>query len=69
MVSEILLRQDFKGQGHYDNVKGQITIHCDTAHLNPPTNVPTKYELPLPHSFSDIARTIFPTTHPAGCHG
>ena len=31
----------------------------DTAHLHPLTNVPTKYQLPTPHGFQDIARTRF----------
>ena len=29
------------------------------AHLHPLTNVPTKYQLPTPYSFRDIARTRF----------
>ena len=31
----------------------------DAAHLQPPTNVPTKYQLPTPYGFWDIARTKF----------
>ena len=31
----------------------------DIAHLQPPTNVPTKYQLPTPYRFRDIARTRF----------
>ena len=31
----------------------------DVAHLHPLTNVPTKYQLPRPYSFRDIARTRF----------
>ena len=31
----------------------------DVAHLHPLTNVPTKYQLPTPYSFRDIARTNF----------
>ena len=31
--------------------------HQDAAHLHPITNVPTKYQLPTPYSFRDIART------------
>ena len=38
------VQQDFKGQGHYDKVKSRS--HHDAAHLQPLTNVPTKYELP-----------------------
>ena len=33
--------------------------HHDVAHLHPPTNVPTKYQLPTPYSFRDIAWTRF----------
>ena len=29
------------------------------SHLQPPTNVPTKYQLPTPYSFQDIAKTRF----------
>ena len=31
----------------------------DVAQLHPLTNVPTKYQLPTPYSFRDIARTRF----------
>ena len=31
----------------------------DAAHLHPLTNVSTKYQLPTPYSFRDIARTRF----------
>ena len=31
----------------------------DVAHLHPLTNVPTKYQLPTPYGFRDIARTRF----------
>ena len=30
--------------------------HHDVAHLQPPTNVPTKYQFPTPYGFQDIAR-------------
>ena len=33
--------------------------HHDVAHLHPLTNVPTKYQLPTPYSFWDIAQTRF----------
>ena len=33
--------------------------HHDVAHLHPLTNVPTKYQLPTPYSYRDIARTRF----------
>ena len=48
------VQQDFKGQGHYDKVKGH-----DVAYLHPLTNVPTKYQLPTPYGFRDIAQTRF----------
>ena len=51
------VQQDFKGQGHYDKVKSRS--HHDVAQLHPLTNVPTKYQLPTPYSFRDIARTRF----------
>ena len=31
--------------------------HNDIAHLHPLTNVPTRYQLPTPHSFPDITQT------------
>ena len=49
------VQQDFKG--HYNKVKSRS--HHDAAHLQPLTNVPTKHQLPTPHSFQDIARTRF----------
>ena len=33
--------------------------HQDIANLHPLTNIPTKYQLPTPYSFQDIARTRF----------
>ena len=33
--------------------------HHDAAHLQPLTNVPTKYQLPAPYGCRDIARTRF----------
>ena len=51
------VQQDFKGQGHYGKVKSRS--HHDVAHLHPLTNVPTKYQLPTPYSFRDIAQTRF----------
>ena len=56
-VSDILSGQNFTGQGHYGKVKARS--HHYVAHLQPPTNVPTKYQLPTPYSFRDIARTRF----------
>ena len=31
----------------------------DVTHLQPPTNVPTKYQLPTHYSFTDVAQTRF----------
>ena len=56
-VAEIQPRQGFIGQGHYGKVKSR-SDH-DVAHLQLLTNVPTKYQLPTPHGFRDIARTRF----------
>ena len=56
-VSEIWPGQDFIGQGHYSKVKSR-SDH-DVAHLHPLTNAPTKYLLPTPYGFRDIARTRF----------
>ena len=53
-VSELWPGQDFIGQGHYGKVKSR-SDH-DIAHLDPLTNVPTKYYFPTPYSFQDIAR-------------
>ena len=44
-------RQDFKTHGHYDKVKGQTKITHDVAHLQPLSNVPTKYQLPTLYRF------------------
>ena len=49
------VQQDFIGQGHYSKVKSKS--NHDIAHLQPLTNVPTKYQLPTPYGFRDIART------------
>ena len=48
-VSYIWPGQDCIGQGHYSKVKSRS--HYDTTHLHPPTNVPTKYQLPTPYGF------------------
>ena len=41
--------------------QGHITSrsHNDIAHLHPLTNVPTKYKLPIPYGFRDMARLDF----------
>ena len=51
--------QDFQTQGHYGRSKVKSRSHHDVAHLHPLTNVPTKYKLPTPYSFRDIAWTRF----------
>ena len=51
------VQQDVKGQDNYDKVKSRS--HHDAAHLQPPTNVPTKHQLPTPYGFIDIAQTRF----------
>ena len=51
------VQQHFNGQGHYDKVESRS--HHDAAHLQPLTNVPTKYQLPTPYVLRDIARTRF----------
>ena len=43
----------------WELAKGQSVSHHDVAHLKPSTNVPTKYQLPTPYGFQDIARTRF----------
>ena len=57
MVSEIQPGQDFIGQGHYGKVKSR-SDHA-VAHLQPLTNVPTKYQLPTPCSLREIAGQDF----------
>ena len=42
-------------QGQRSNQGHIMTI----AHLQPPANVPTKYQLPTPYAFRDIAWTRF----------
>ena len=51
------VQQDFTGQGHYNKFKSRS--HHDAAHLQPSANVPTKYQLPRPYGFRDIAQTRF----------
>ena len=53
------VQQDFKGQGYYDRSKVKSRSDYDIAHLHPLINVPTKYQLPTPYGFRDIARTRF----------
>ena len=43
------MEQDFKTHGQYEKVKSRS--HHDVAHLQPLTNVPTKYQLPTPYGF------------------
>ena len=56
-VSKISHRHHFKDQGHYGKVKSRSDN--DVAHLHPLTNIPTKYQLPTPYGFRDIAWTRF----------
>ena len=49
--------QDFIEQGQYGKVKSRS--HQNVAEQHPLTNVPTKYQLPTPYGFRDIAQTIF----------
>ena len=39
--------------------KVKSRLQHDVSHLHPRTSVPTKYQLPTPYSFRDIARTRF----------
>ena len=41
--------QDFITHGQYSKVKSRS--HHDVAHLQPPTNVPIKYQLATPYGF------------------
>ena len=58
-VSEILPRQGFIVRGQYSKVKGQIKVTLRRCIPTPQTNVPTKYQLPTPYGFQDIAWTRF----------
>ena len=58
-VSKIYPGQDFIGQGHYGKVKGQIKVTLGCCTPTTLTHVSTKYQLPIPYSFRDIARTRF----------
>ena len=44
-----------------DTIRSKVKSrsHHDIAHLQPPTDVPTKYQLPTPYRFQDIAQTRF----------
>ena len=43
----------------HDHNKVKSRSHLDVAHLQLLTNVPTKYQLPTPYDFRDIARPRF----------
>ena len=58
-LSEIQQGLDFKTQGHYCKVKLKSKPHHDVPHLHTLTNITTKYHLPTPYSFLDIAQTRF----------
>ena len=57
MESKKELRQDSKTRGHFDKVKSRS--QHDVAHLQALINIPTKYQLPTPYGFQDIAQTRF----------
>ena len=59
MVSEIMHGQDFKGRGHYGRVESQIQVTPSCCTPTPQTNAPTKYRLPAPFGFQNIAWTRF----------
>ena len=46
-------------QSSVSYIKVKSRSHHDVAHLQPLTNVPTKYQLPTPYAFQDIAQTRF----------
>ena len=48
--------QDFKGQGHYDNVKS--SSNHDATHQHPLTNDHTKCKLPTPYVSIDLAAHV-----------
>ena len=50
-VSEILSGQNFKGQGHYSKVKGQIKVTPWRSTLTTPNQYPYKYQLHTPYAF------------------
>ena len=53
------VQQDFKGRGQYSKLKVQIKSHHNFVHLQPPTDVPTKYQVSTPYDFRDISWTKF----------
>ena len=53
------VQQDFKVKVTMTRSKVKSRSHYDVAHLQPLTNVPTKYQLPTLYGFRDIARTRF----------
>ena len=58
-VSETQPGQDFIGQVTMARSKVKSRSDHDVAQLHPLTNVPTKYQLPTPYGFRDIAPTRF----------
>ena len=58
-VSEILSGQILKVKVTMASSKVKSRSHHDVAHLQAPTNVPTKYQLPTHFAFRDIAQTWF----------
>ena len=53
------VQQDLKIKVTTTRSKVKSRSHHDAVHLQPITNVPTKYQLPTPYGFRDIGRTRF----------
>ena len=55
--TDLKVQQDFKGQGHYDKVKGQIKAHTMILHTYTPNQCPyqvsTSYTLQFPRYSPD----------------
>ena len=51
--------QDIIGQGHYGKIKLQNQGHTMTMHLQPPTSVATKYQLPTPYGCRNTVWTRY----------
>ena len=57
MVSDILPRKNFKCQGQYGKIKGQIKVTQKRYTPTTPNQCPYQYRLPAPLGFKDIADT------------
>ena len=53
------VQQDLKVKVTTTRSKVKLRSHHDNTQLYPLTNVPTKYQLPTPYGFRDIAQTRF----------